>query len=186
MDQNVMDLLRRYSPMAKRVAKAFKRRVPYHVSVDDLLAAAMSGLWDAIRFHPEAGPGFEHYALVRIRGSIVDELRAQDWLPRRFRSSVKGGDRAPVFVGIDDMEKESFASSSNVEEEVYRGTWIRILMTSMDEVLNWTEKRIVFGHYIHGEKLRDIGKELGVSGPRVSQIRAAAIEKLRGVVPNLL
>lgn len=186
LDGRTALLIERYTPTAKRIAGYYKRRVPRSVLMEDLTAAAMGGLWDAIRLQPDVGEGFQWYVVVRIKGAVLDELRAQDWLPRRFRSSLKDGKTAPVRIAVEEMTREHLTSTSDVDDEAQRGTWARILIESMDDVLSHREKRVVFGHYFRGEKFRDMGKELGVSEPRVSQIHAVAIEKLRDVVPELL
>ncbi len=69
--------------------------LPGHVDVADLVQSGIFGLVDAIeKFEPERGLRFETYAMQRIRGAILDELRAQDWVPRSVRSRAKEVERA--------------------------------------------------------------------------------------------
>ncbi|MGH3809098.1 MAG: FliA/WhiG family RNA polymerase sigma factor, partial [Pseudonocardiaceae bacterium] len=66
-----------------------------HVDIADLVQSGVFGLWDAInRFEPGRGLKFETYAMQRIRGAILDELRAQDWVPRTVRSRAREVERA--------------------------------------------------------------------------------------------
>ena len=68
--------------VARRVASS----LPKHVTFEDLKSAGQLGLLDAItKFDPDRGFKFETYALTRIRGSILDDLRSQDWVPRSVR-----------------------------------------------------------------------------------------------------
>src|SRR6187401_1106368 len=80
-------LITKYSSLVRQIAGGFQRKLPRNVLRDDLIAAGMSGLWDAVRKHGhEQTENFDWYVRVRIRGAILDELRAQDWLPRRARA----------------------------------------------------------------------------------------------------
>jgi RNA polymerase sigma factor for flagellar operon FliA len=77
----------RYAPLVQRVAQRIIARLPANIELGDLLQAGMMGLMDALNNQPEGeGAGFAAYAGARIRGAILDELRAQDWLPRRARA----------------------------------------------------------------------------------------------------
>ena len=84
------ELLERYTPLVRKIAGGFQRKLPRNVLREDLLAAGMGGLWDAIRRHGQtAGDSFEWYVRVRVRGAILDELRAQDWVPRSVRGRAR-------------------------------------------------------------------------------------------------
>src|SRR5437870_4851036 len=72
------ELIRRYVPVVQQIVGGFQRRLPRSVLRDDLVAAGMCGLWDAIRKHGQnRSERFDWYVRVRIRGAILDELRAQ-------------------------------------------------------------------------------------------------------------
>jgi RNA polymerase sigma factor for flagellar operon FliA len=84
-----------YAPLVKYVAGRVGTGLPAHVDIADLVQSGVFGLWDAIdRFEPERGLKFETYAMQRIRGAILDELRAQDWVPRTVRSRAREVERA--------------------------------------------------------------------------------------------
>ena len=73
-------------PMVQRIARQMASRLPPGVAFDDLVQAGMIGLMDATRrFDAQQGSEFDAFASPRIRGAILDELRAQDWTPRRNR-----------------------------------------------------------------------------------------------------
>ncbi|HBT33916.1 MAG TPA: RNA polymerase sigma factor FliA [Pusillimonas sp.] len=83
-------LVTEHAPMVRRLALQLVSRLPSSVELDDLLQAGMMGLLDAVRRYqqvPEAQ--FETYAVTRIRGAMLDELRTQDWLPRSVRAKSR-------------------------------------------------------------------------------------------------
>lgn len=82
--------LERYAPLVKRIAHHMMAKLPASVEVDDIIQAGMMGLLDAVSRYEEAqGAQFETYAVQRIRGAILDELRASDWLPRSARRNMR-------------------------------------------------------------------------------------------------
>jgi RNA polymerase sigma factor FliA len=84
-----------YSPLLRAVAHRLGSALPSYVEVADLVQCGVFGLIDAVeRFDPELSPRFESYAVPRIRGAILDELRAQDWVPRTVRGRVRELERA--------------------------------------------------------------------------------------------
>ena len=79
-----------FAPLVKRIAHHMMMKLPASVEVDDLIQAGMIGLLDAInRYEGAYGRQFESYAAQRIRGSILDELRESDWLPRSLRKKMR-------------------------------------------------------------------------------------------------
>ncbi|WP_424196022.1 RNA polymerase sigma factor FliA [Ampullimonas aquatilis] len=79
-----------YAPLVKRMAHHILARLPPSVQLDDLVQAGLIGLMDAVnRYEESQGAQFETYATQRIRGAILDELRANDWLPRGLRKSQR-------------------------------------------------------------------------------------------------
>ena len=83
-------LLREHAPLVKRLAYQLKARLPPSVEVDDLIQAGMIGLLDAVnRYEDTHGAQFETYAVQRIRGAMLDELRNTDWLPRGVRQNMR-------------------------------------------------------------------------------------------------
>jgi RNA polymerase sigma factor for flagellar operon FliA len=86
-----------YSPLVTYVARQVRRHMPAHVDTADLVSYGLVGLVSAVdRFRPERETRFDGYAMVRIRGAILDELRVLDWVPRTVRSQAKEIDRATV------------------------------------------------------------------------------------------
>ena len=84
------DNLLEYTPLVRKLALQLLARLPASVQLDDLMQAGMIGLLDAMRRYQESPEAqFETYATARIRGSMLDELRAQDWLPRSVRSKSR-------------------------------------------------------------------------------------------------
>jgi RNA polymerase sigma factor for flagellar operon FliA len=76
-------LILQHMPMVKRVAIHLKARIPPFMELDELIQVGMVGLIEAARaFDPGKGHEFEHFALSRVRGSILDEVRRQSFLPR--------------------------------------------------------------------------------------------------------
>ena len=72
-----------YGPMVKRIAYHLLGRLPKNVQLDDLIQAGMMGLLDAAKhYNPSKGASFSTYAGIRIRGTMLDEVRRNDWVPR--------------------------------------------------------------------------------------------------------
>jgi len=176
-----------YEPLVRQIAGGFQRKLPRNVLRDDLIAAGMSGLWDAILKHGDQhDEGFEWYVRVRIRGAILDELRAQDWLPRRARAA--GGEGAPLsVVRIEDVNTldqsrcltagEATSAEAAVEQKSVRAS-LEAAIGKLPE----RERHIVSKHYFGGVKFKDLGAELGVSEPRISQLHSRAMQRLRGLM----
>lgn len=84
------DLLTAHAPLVKKLAHQMKAKLPPSVEVDDLIQAGMIGLLDALnRYEDNHGAQFETYAVQRIRGAMLDELRSSDWLPRSVRQNMR-------------------------------------------------------------------------------------------------
>jgi len=104
-------LVLHYAPLVKYVAGRVGTGLPAHVDIADLVQSGVFGLWDAIdRYEPERGLKFETYAMQRIRGAILDELRAQDWVPRSVRSRARDVERA-----LERLESRLQRSASDAE-----------------------------------------------------------------------
>ncbi|MFN7836155.1 MAG: RNA polymerase sigma factor FliA [Burkholderiaceae bacterium] len=79
-----------YIPLVRRMAHHLISKLPASVQLDDLIQAGLIGLMDAIaKFEEGQGAQFETYATQRIRGSMLDELRQSDWLPRGLRQTQR-------------------------------------------------------------------------------------------------
>lgn len=83
-------MLNQHAILVKKLAYQLKAKLPPSVEMDDLIQAGMMGLLDAInRYEDIHGAQFETYAAQRIRGSMLDELRNTDWLPRSLRKNMR-------------------------------------------------------------------------------------------------
>ncbi len=83
-------LIVHYSPLVKYVGSRVAAGLPQNVEQADLVSYGIFGLIDAIdKFDPERGYKFETYAISRIKGAMLDELRSMDWVPRSVRSKAK-------------------------------------------------------------------------------------------------
>ena len=88
-------LILHYAPLVKYVAGRVGSGLPAHVEQADLISYGTFGLIDAItRFEPTREVKFESYAMARIRGAIIDELRHTDWIPRSVRMKARQFARA--------------------------------------------------------------------------------------------
>ncbi len=84
-----------YAPLVKYVAGRMASGLPSHVEEGDLISYGLIGLINAIeRFELEREIKFETYAITRIKGAIIDELRSQDWVPRSVRARAREIERA--------------------------------------------------------------------------------------------
>jgi RNA polymerase sigma factor for flagellar operon FliA len=115
-------LVEHYSPLVKSTAKWLHSNLPDNVELDDLISVGNFGLMDAIyAYDPARGVKFETYCSPRIKGSIRDELRSIDWLPRlvRFRANqlIKTRQLLEARLGRKPTEKETAAElHMNMEE----------------------------------------------------------------------
>lgn len=94
-------LVVQYSPLVKYVAGRVRSGLPANVEQADLLSEGVIGLMDAIeKFEPERGLQFQTYAIPRIRGAIIDGLRAVDWVPRSVREKIRAIEGAQVTLEV--------------------------------------------------------------------------------------
>jgi len=88
-------LLSRYLPLVRNVAGRMALGFPKSVELPDLVSTGVIGLMEAFKnFDPERGVKFETFAVPRIRGAILDELRSLDWVPRSTRAKAREIDRS--------------------------------------------------------------------------------------------
>ncbi len=94
-DQARERLILHYAPLVKYVASRVATGLPASVEQADLVSYGMFGLIDALhKFEPGRGNKFETYAIPRIKGAIIDELRAMDWVPRSIRFKAREIEKA--------------------------------------------------------------------------------------------
>ena len=116
-------LMEKYLPLVRYNAERIHSKLPDEVDVDDLMSAGIFGLVDAIdAFDLERGVKFETYCAPRIRGAILDELRAMDWVPRlvRARSSQVDGARKSLEMQLGRKPTEQeIAEKMNLDRAEY-------------------------------------------------------------------
>ncbi|AUX35596.1 MULTISPECIES: sigma-70 family RNA polymerase sigma factor [Sorangium] len=187
------EVLKGYFPLVRKLVRQVSRHLPPNVQRDDLLSAGMLGLVDSLRKNGGSdGETFAGYAKLRIRGAIVDELRAQDWLSRRAREAVEAGTAAKVggatvFVSLSEVtpaeESVHMAGGDDPIEAISAQATRRALSFAIAQ-LPERERRVIGMYYFEGAKLKDIGAELGVGEPRVSQLHTRALGMLRGMLSH--
>lgn len=220
-------LVLRYRNMVKTVALQMRGVYASFTELDDVINEGIIALMQAIeRFDPSKNVKFESYASLRIRGTIVDLARRQDWIPRSVRKMGKAIDfaegelriklgRAPSeqemadhlgldldkyrkAVGetgmynvlsldaiIDEMHGETVvtqcgsASEEEAPGQAMQAAELKKFMEEGIEALRDKEKLVISLYYRKELSMKEIAKVIGVSEPRVSQIHANAIRKLR-------
>lgn len=181
-------LLEQHRPLVMRIASGIKRKLPRNILHEDLVAAGMGGLWSAILRYTGKTEEFAWYARVRIRGAIFDELRAQDWLPRRAREAAEAASGTdayvppPTVVRFDEMSEweqtRALTDISDSEATVATNERLETIQRVID-LLPERERYIVSRHYFRGDRFKDLGQEFGITVPRVSQLHTRAINRLR-------
>jgi RNA polymerase sigma factor FliA len=123
-------LILTYAPLVKFVAGRLGSGLPAHVDEGDLVSYGLLGLIGAIeRFDPEREIKFETYAIARIKGAIIDELRALDWVPRSVRARARDIERA-----IAELEKKLHRAPTDEEIATRLGMTEDELGTSLTEI----------------------------------------------------
>ncbi|WP_449466900.1 RNA polymerase sigma factor FliA [Stenotrophomonas humi] len=108
------DCITRHADLVRRIAHHLAARLPASVEVDDLIQAGMMGLIEASRsYDAEQGASFETYASIRIRGSMIDEIRRGDWVPRSVHRRAR--DAAATIRRLEQASGRT-ASASEVAE----------------------------------------------------------------------
>src|SRR6266516_616069 len=163
-DKGLRDrLILTYAPLVKYVAGRLGSGLPAHVDEGDLVSYGLLGLIGAIeRYEPDRDVKFETYAIARIKGAIIDELRAMDWVPRSVRSRAREIERS-----IGELERKLHRAPTDeaIGEAIAR--------------LPEREKLVVTLYYYEELTLREIGEVLGVTESRVSQLHTKAVLRLK-------
>jgi len=223
-------LIGNYVYLVRYVAGKMSMSVPPSVEIDDLVSSGVVGLMDAIeKYDTGRDTKFETYAVSRIRGAIVDDLRSLDWVPRSVRrkarlledaySFLEGELHRPAsdeevsnrlnismddlraiteevasagllslddFVGNQDGErttrvvdlvcsKNGDSPSSSIEVEEMREVLAKSIINLPEK-----ERTVLALYYYEDMTLKEIGRTLGVSESRVSQIHTKAMLRLKG------
>ena len=183
-------LIIQYIYLTRYVIGRVKMNLPQTFSLEDITSFGVEGLIDAIeKYTPDKGARFETYALMRIRGTIIDKIRSQDWVPRSTRKKIKeiklvaenlkqSLGRAATTTEIANamgMEKEKIESL--LAEETQVGS-----LYDKIKRLPERERMIMVLYYHENMTLKEIGETINVSESRVCQLHAQAIMKLKNIL----
>src|SRR5919106_2129126 len=123
-------LILHYAPLVKYVAGRLSVGISSTVDLGDLISYGILGLIDAIeRYDPERGPRFESYALERIKGTIIDELRAVDWVPRAVREHARA-----VQAALAELEVRLRRTPTDEGLAAHMGITVLRLRKLLDEI----------------------------------------------------
>jgi len=224
-ERNKEKIVKRYLPLVKYVVARMAVSPPSGLDYDDLLSFGVFGLLDAIdRFEISKGFSFQTFAVPRIRGAILDELRKYDWISRTGREKLQKLGRAmeTVLQEKGALSDSALMEAMGMEEKEYREALelsSRSYIVSLDEVLALEdgdvsreaiipdesagagellededevarvasalkslperEMQVISLYYYEKLTLKEIGKILGVTESRVSQIHGKALASLR-------
>lgn len=154
-------LIEAYLPFARKVLSRVMIRLPSHVRSEDLLNSALIGLYDAItRFDPKTGMHFEYFAARRIRGAILDELRACDPLTRSQRNTL-----GQVEQTINQWAIDHNAFPDYVEIAGSMGVDAGALMQLMDHAQPWLSLDAPLNSGEPGMLLSDLLRQTDAVGP---------------------
>ncbi|EYU17210.1 RNA polymerase sigma factor FliA [Photorhabdus luminescens] len=176
MDKN--SLWKRYVPLVRHEALRLQVRLPACVELDDLLQAGGIGLLNAVeRFDSLQGTAFTTYAVQRIRGAMLDELRSRDWAPRSVRRNAR-----EVTQIIRKLEQDLGRPAS--EQEVAKE--LKIDLVEYRQILLDTNNSQLFSydewHEIHGESCEPVIEEGHETNPLQqlleSDVRQRVIEAI--------
>ncbi len=222
------DLLKRFAPLVRHVVERIATTLPRNVDHEDLYSAGVLGLLDAhAKFDAHKGVKFETYAVWRIKGAVLDQLRALDWASRSMRRKARNLDgvtrkldqklgraatdeevakemrmsredffrmldqvRGAVLVSLDEarsgdeQEPSTLAehlpdpTAVNLEERLAEEEDKLLLLRTLDH-LPEQERLVVALYYYEQMTLKEIGRALGISESRVSQVHTRAMARLR-------
>lgn len=123
-------LAENYLPLVKYVIDRIAYKLPEFIDREDLISEGILGLIDAIdKFDPSRMNKFETYAIVRIRGSVLDSLRHMDWVPRSLRQKSK-----EIESSIVELERKLGRSANEREVAEYMGISVEELNETLSEV----------------------------------------------------
>lgn len=178
-------LITEYSPLIKFIAQKIAVRLPSNIELDDLISAGVIGLMDAIeKYDPSRDNKFKTYAEFRIRGAILDELRAQDWVPRSIRDKAKLLDRTMVALEAElgrTATDEEIAKALNITiDEFYdlvnQVRPVSLLSIHDSQTFNDADNKRSIENLLEGSKLHNPYNQLNIK--TVKEVVAQAIEEL--------
>ncbi|MEO5988625.1 MAG: FliA/WhiG family RNA polymerase sigma factor [Candidatus Eisenbacteria bacterium] len=225
---NKNDLLKRFAPLVRHVVERVAATLPRNVDHEDLYSAGVLGLLDAhAKFDTGKGVKFETYAVWRIKGAVLDQLRALDWASRSMRRKARNLDgvtrkldqklgraaseeevarelkltrddfyrlldhvRGAVLVSLDESRSNDADDQGTLADHLADPTAIdlqekleeeqnrRMLLRTID-CLPEQERLVVALYYYEHLTLKEIGRTLGISESRVSQVHTRAMSRLK-------
>lgn len=222
------DLLKRFAPLVRHVVERVAATLPRNVDHEDLYSAGVLGLLDAhAKFDTRKGVKFETYAVWRIKGAVLDQLRALDWASRSMRRKARNLDgvtrkldqklgraaseeevarelkmsredfyrlldhvRGAVLVSLDETRTSDGEDQGTLADHLADPNVIdlearleddqtrRLLLRTID-LLPEQERLVVALYYYEHLTLKEIGRTLGISESRVSQVHTRAMSRLK-------
>lgn len=205
-------LILAHLPKVHGIVARLAHRLPSHIDTEDLINTGVLGLMDAVeKFDVEKNCKFKTYAEFRVKGAILDQLRALDWVPRSVRQKFRRMENAArkiearegraatldemaeyLKLGIDEFHRlrKETQVTNQVEMDLLHETLgflgneeiaieTRDFYTKAIEKLNPKERTVIVAYFYQDKNLKEIGKVLGLTESRVSQIRTKALAKLR-------
>jgi RNA polymerase sigma factor for flagellar operon FliA len=150
-----------YAPLIKYIAQKIAARLPANIELDDLMSSGVIGLMDAIeKYDASRDNKFKTYAEFRIRGAILDELRAQDWVPRSVREKAKILER--VYARIEQQKgrhatDEEVCAELNLNQDEFHELLNQVRSVSLlsyDDLSSFSnaDKRTLHGFGENGSK----------------------------------
>lgn len=178
-------LVLEYAPLIKYIAQKIASRLPANIELDDLISSGVIGLMDAIeKYDSSRDNKFKTYAEFRIRGAILDELRAQDWVPRSVREKAKILER--VYSKIEQSHgrqatDEEVCDELGISQEEFHELLNQVRSVSLlsyDDLSHFSkaDKRALHGYGEGGTKAPTPFSE--VSSAHVKRLVAEAIYEL--------
>jgi RNA polymerase sigma factor for flagellar operon FliA len=178
-------LVKEYAPLIKYIAQKIAARLPANIELDDLISSGVIGLMDAIeKYDSRRDNKFKTYAEFRIRGAILDELRAQDWVPRSVREKAKVLERC--YAKIEQASgrqatDEEVCAELNISQEEYHDLLNQVRSVSLlsyDDISNFSkaDKRSLHGVGDAGAKAPTPFNEVNVA--YIKKMIAEAIQDL--------
>ncbi|MES3037297.1 MAG: FliA/WhiG family RNA polymerase sigma factor [Bdellovibrionota bacterium] len=182
--QHKSKLIEEYAPLIKFIAQKIAVRLPSNIELDDLISAGVIGLMDAIdKYDPTRDNKFKTYAEFRVRGAILDELRAQDWVPRSIRDKAKLLDKTMIALEAElgrAPEDEEVAKALNCSVDEFHDlvNQVRpVSLLSIDDTQTFsnTDKKSIL-NILEGSKLNNPYNQLNIK--TIKEVVAMAIEEL--------
>ncbi|GAA2855610.1 hypothetical protein GCM10010472_11140 [Pseudonocardia halophobica] len=176
-----------YRALVRGVAGKMAGGLPAHVDAADLVQVGMFGLIEAVeRFEPEREVRFESFAAQRIRGAMLDELRAQDWVPRtaraRRREAERARERLETRLGRTADDRE-IADELGVGLRELRGMLQHRQLVSVEALESGGEVQVPVAELVadesapdplevveHGETVRELALAVGALGERDREV----------------